>query len=494
MPKGFKFLTVFTLVFSILFGPMLPEIYAQSTAAEIEQAQADFQPIYNEIMKLETLEAQASMSLMDFASGVHNAGEWIKEKAGAVAAWFTGDDSHKYEAQYEDYKAKIEEANQGIRDAKAQAQEIMSLIQSGDLNAAKQKQKTSGFGSLEEAASAKKAQQDTLTKAGTDLKNAGEVLETTGTVLSIVSAAAKLAAALFPPAAGAILAVTKIADVAIDAIEIGGALMKATGESLIATAQSGMVSDGALLGNVVKDVAVEGAKQYVTRVASKKIAELGSNALKGSKALASAGKEGVEELAKIGQKATKEITEEIVEKGTKEITEEIVEKGTKEITEEVIERGGKEVAEAATDAIVDKGAKEAAEAAAKNGGRIWNGLGFKTMLSKSKPVTAMYEKLMSNPKLGEDTLKALKADKFLEGAIMDITKGSATFFDKTEILPVKVSKVIGVFDKGVTGILEPTGLAKDYMDIFTTKSLNSIDEDAGGYLFKKLVKDKVGLR
>ncbi|NLM17063.1 MAG: hypothetical protein GX221_05030 [Candidatus Riflebacteria bacterium] len=56
MPKGFKFLTVLTLVFSLFFGPILPEVYAQATEAQITQAKAEFQPIYDEITSLEPLE------------------------------------------------------------------------------------------------------------------------------------------------------------------------------------------------------------------------------------------------------------------------------------------------------------------------------------------------------------------------------------------------------------------------------------------------------
>lgn len=240
------------LVFAILFQPIIAEIpvwAATSSAAEIAKAKQEYQKTYDQIMALETVDlGWFGGGVVDLVSKVESA-VTNKEK---------------------DYIKQIEEANKQILQAKSDAVATMNLINAGDLDAAAAKDPSQMANGLAESGGAMAKYQEAMTKAGFALVSVGtafmalsDFLTVTCAVLTIVAIAAgaisggSLAVALAPVLAKLIPATTYIS--------IAAAMLTAAGNSLISSAEKGVVDDANLLSSLSKDVAIEGAKIVIAQ-------------------------------------------------------------------------------------------------------------------------------------------------------------------------------------------------------------------------------------
>mgnify|MGYP001339514589 CR=1 FL=1 len=236
------------LILAVFFQPLAVELAAwaaNANAAEIAKAKQEYTQTYNDIMALKEV-------------NLGWVGNGIVDLVGRAESAFTGKEK--------DYIKEIEEANRQIRQAKADATTTMALIQAGDLEAAAATDPSQMASSLAESGGALAKYQEALTKAGSALTAVGNTLGLITTVLTVVCGILTVAAAasvgtLAPVAAPVLVELIPLTG----KLGIASALITAAGNSLISSAQKGIVNDANLLGNLAKDVAIEGAKIYIAQ-------------------------------------------------------------------------------------------------------------------------------------------------------------------------------------------------------------------------------------
>ncbi|MBU1106041.1 MAG: hypothetical protein KKB51_05175 [Candidatus Riflebacteria bacterium] len=240
------------LVLAILFQPIFAEVAvwaANTNAAEIARAKQEYQKTYEQIMSLETVD------LGWFAGGV-------VDVVGKIESAVT--------KQEKDYIKEIEEANKQILQAKADAVETRNLINAGDLEAAAAKDPSQMANSLAESGGAMAKYQEAMTKAGYALTGVGNALSALGDFLTITCGVLTVVAIIAGTMTAGTLAVALAPVLAklipiTNAISIAAGLLTAAGNSLISSAEKGIVDDANLLGNLGKDVAIEGVKIIVAQ-------------------------------------------------------------------------------------------------------------------------------------------------------------------------------------------------------------------------------------
>jgi len=303
-----KFLSVL-IVFAFLLQPFAPLVVmaqADNQKAQIEQAVADYQKTYDEIMAIEECELGTVASLVidtiDAARegwkkaeegaraarrAAEDAARWIRDNAVSPVAhgfakigdFVTGgafdledklkeheekvraneakareleleaEKKKKEEEDFKKYKDEIEEANEQIRQIKADAQKTMDLLKSGDFEAAAATDPSKVHGTMDAGANALRIYQDALIGAGEKLVSTGDVMSKTGMVLSGVSLTLKVIAAVCAatvvaaPAAPILTTISGVCDVAGKAVGIASVVLTAAGNSLIEAGEKGITSD-----------------------------------------------------------------------------------------------------------------------------------------------------------------------------------------------------------------------------------------------------------
>jgi len=303
-----KFLSVL-IVFAFLLQPFAPLVVMAQAAnqkAQIEQAVADYQKTYDEIMAIEECQLETTASIVidtiDAARvawkeaeegakkakrAAEDAARWIRDHAVAPVAegfakigdFVTGgafdleeklkeheakvrenekkareleleaEKKQKEEEDFKKYKDEIEEANEQIRQIKADAQTTMNLLKSGDFAAAAATDPSKVHGTMDAGANALRIYQDALIGAGQKLVSTSEVMSKTGMVLGVVSltlkviAAACAATVVAAPAAPVLTSISGVCDVAGKAVGIASVVLSAAGNSLIEAGEKAITSD-----------------------------------------------------------------------------------------------------------------------------------------------------------------------------------------------------------------------------------------------------------
>ncbi len=236
------------LVLAVLFQPLAVELAAwaaNANAAEIARAKQEYTQTYKDIMALE------EVNLGWFGNG-------IVDLVGKAESALTGNEK--------DYIKEIEEANRQIRQAKTDAETTMKLIEAGDLEGAAATDPSQMASSLAESGGAMAKYQEALTKAGSALTAVGNTLGLITTVLTVVCGILTVAAALSGGTLAAVAAPVLVKLIPLTGkLGIASALITAAGNSLLSSAQKGIVNDANLLGNLTKDLVIEGAKIYIAQ-------------------------------------------------------------------------------------------------------------------------------------------------------------------------------------------------------------------------------------
>ncbi|PKL47814.1 MAG: hypothetical protein CVV42_11775 [Candidatus Riflebacteria bacterium HGW-Riflebacteria-2] len=303
-----KFLSVL-IVFAFLLQPFAPLVVmaaGDNQKAQIEQAVADYQKTYDEIMAIEECELGKTASIVidtiDAARvawkeaeegakaakrAAEDAARWIRDHAVAPVAeglakfgdFVTGgafdleeklkeheakvreneakareleleaEKKQKEEEDFKKYKDEIEEANEQIKEIKADAQKTMDLLKSGDFEAAAATDPSKVHGTMDAGANALRIYQDALIGAGEKLVSTGEVMSKTGAVLGAVSLTLKVIAAVCAgtvvaaPAAPILTSISGVCDIAGKAVGIASVILNAAGNSLIEAGEKAITSD-----------------------------------------------------------------------------------------------------------------------------------------------------------------------------------------------------------------------------------------------------------
>ncbi len=236
------------LVLAVLFQPLAVELAAwaaNANAAEIARAKQEYTQTYKDIMALE------EVNLGWFGNG-------IVDLVGKAESALTGNEK--------DYIKEIEEANRQIRQAKTDAETTMKLIEAGDLEGAAATDPSQMASSLAESGGAMAKYQEALTKAGSALTAVGNTLGLITTVLTVVCGILTVAATLSGGTLAAVAAPVLVKLIPLTGkLGIASALITAAGNSLLSSAQKGIVNDANLLGNLTKDLVIEGAKIYIAQ-------------------------------------------------------------------------------------------------------------------------------------------------------------------------------------------------------------------------------------
>ncbi len=108
--------------------------------------------------------------------------------------------------------------------------------------------------------------QEALSKAGYSLTAVGDMLGLLTTVLTVVCGVLTVAAVISGGTLAAVAApvLAKVIPITTK-LGIASALITAAGNSLISSAEKGIVDDANLMGNLAKDVTIEGAKIYIAQ-------------------------------------------------------------------------------------------------------------------------------------------------------------------------------------------------------------------------------------
>ncbi|PKL45641.1 MAG: hypothetical protein CVV41_01180 [Candidatus Riflebacteria bacterium HGW-Riflebacteria-1] len=343
-----KFFSVL-IVFALLLQPFAPLAMARAEApnqkAQIEKAVADYQKTYDDIMAIKECELETTASIVidtiDAARvawkeaeagakaarrAAEDAARWIRDNAVApvagVLAWgadkLTGgafdlqerlrehenkqrakeaearkleleaEKKQKEEEDFKKYGDEIDEANEQIKQIKADAQKTMDLLKKGDFEAAAKTDPSQVHGTMDAGANALRIYQDALIGAGQKLVSTGEVMSKTGAILGVVSltlkviAAACAATVVAAPAAGIISSISGVCDIAGKAVGIASVVLIGAGNSLIEAGEKGITSDreyAVVIGkNTAKAAASEAIKYGTKKITGGIVKEMGGGA------------------------------------------------------------------------------------------------------------------------------------------------------------------------------------------------------------------------
>ena len=224
------------LVFCMLVQPFVP-VFADGTgkdsSTEATDAKTQFQEAYDQIMELEEIELGFGAKACVWGAGL-----------------FDG----------VDYLAEVESANQQIRDAKDNAEQMKKDFDSGKMDEVeKADPKALAEGALTAQTETQAQLQETLNSCGETLVKIADVLDTIATIVAVLTPIAEICLA-FPPATAAAGVVLSICDVLNTILPPAAIALRGIGQGLIDTAQTGQFSDQVLVGNVVWDTGVEFVK------------------------------------------------------------------------------------------------------------------------------------------------------------------------------------------------------------------------------------------
>ncbi len=272
-------LTALMVLFAFFLQIFAPTIViaqeAKNQKAQIDQAIADFQKTYDEIMAIEPIELGAISKwtlnrINDIKSAWNNRPSWLggKDESAAEAA------ARKEKEELERYVPKIEKANADIKKIQDDAKKTMDLLKSGSFEAAAKTDPSKVYGSLDENASALGIYQKALKEAGQTLLDAAGALSTATTILGSVSLLCTVISAGFPPAAAIAGPIAAITGKAATATGIAGSILKAAGKTLITAADKAITDDKQFLAIAGKEAAKAAAQEALNRVVSKGVSKL----------------------------------------------------------------------------------------------------------------------------------------------------------------------------------------------------------------------------
>ncbi|MBU1106325.1 MAG: hypothetical protein KKB51_06630 [Candidatus Riflebacteria bacterium] len=292
-----KFVSVLIL-FVLLLQPFVPLMVhaeeAQNQKTAIEQAVADYQKTYDEIMAIDECELGSVSkwvigAIDDIKAAWNKATDFAKNVWNSRPTWMGGDSDEEKAAkkaaaeaeaaklanekkELEGYLPQIEKANADIKKIKADAQKTMDLLKSGAFEEASKTDPAKVYNSLDANASGLAIYQKALREAGGALLTAADALSTATTILSAVSLVCTGLSVFVPiaPVTGPIAAVTKGAATATG---IAAAILKAAGNTLVAAADKAITGDKEFLTLAGKEATKAAAEQAISRVVSKGVGQ-----------------------------------------------------------------------------------------------------------------------------------------------------------------------------------------------------------------------------
>ena len=264
-------LVVLLAFFMQIFTPTIIAAQEANQKAKIEQAVADYQKTYDEIMAIKPIElGKVSEWTLNRINDIKNA--WANRPT-----WLGGEDRSEEEAkalkekqELERYVPKIEKANADIKKIQDDAKKTMELLKKGSFDAAAKTDPAKVYGSMDENASAMGIYQKALKEAGQTLLDAASALSTASMVLGGVGLLCTAICA-FPPAAPIAGPIAAVCGKAATATGIAAAILKAAGNTLIKAADKGIADDKSFLALAGKEAAKAAAQEAINRVVSKGI-------------------------------------------------------------------------------------------------------------------------------------------------------------------------------------------------------------------------------
>lgn len=265
-----RFLSLF-LVLCMLFQPFMPLLAQEAGISQSAQEGKDnFMKSYDQIMALEEVDLGTfSSCCVGFANGAHNVKTWFKNGFDKVF-----NDGQNQE-EYTDYLKQIEDANAKIRQAKADAEKIKALYDSGKIDEAIAADPDKiAAGGMQAQVEAVDTLRSSIKEAGETLVTVGKTIETIGTVVTVVNLILMGVSAAFLPAAPVLGPIIAVLEPTATALGIAGPIIEASGQSLVDSAEAGLTNDQELFGNFAKDTLLEGGKQAVLHYATKGLESL----------------------------------------------------------------------------------------------------------------------------------------------------------------------------------------------------------------------------
>lgn len=268
--KLIALMVVFTFVMQLFTPAIVAAQEAKNQKAQIEQAVADFQKTYDEIMGIKQIElGKISEWTLNRINDIQNA--WANRPK-----WLGGDKRSEEEEkalkekqELERYVPKIEKANKDIKKIQEDAQKTMDLLKSGSFEAAAKADPSKVYGSMDANASALGIYQKALKDAGQTLLDAAGALSTAATILGSVSLLCTVISAGFPPAAAIAAPIAAVTGKAATATGIAAAILKASGNTLVKAAEKAITDDKQFLTIAGKEVTKAAAQEAISRVVSK---------------------------------------------------------------------------------------------------------------------------------------------------------------------------------------------------------------------------------
>lgn len=272
MKHSFKRFVSFILLLTLLLQPFTPIIVAaeevKNQKAQIEQAVADYQKTYDEIMEIEPIElgeiSKWCLNRINDIKNLFNKPPWVKETPEQAKA-------RKEKQELEKYVPKIEKANKDIKKIQEDAKKTMKLLKSGNFQKASQTDPTKVYESIDENASALGIYQKALQEASKALLDAASALSSAAKVLGTVGLLCTVISAGFPPAAPFTGPIAAVAGKAASATGLAATILKAAGNTLGEAAEKAITDDKEFLAVAGKEATKAAAERAISKVVGKGI-------------------------------------------------------------------------------------------------------------------------------------------------------------------------------------------------------------------------------
>lgn len=272
MNKCFRKLIAVLVMVAFFLQPFAPlAVFAQESKnqkAQIEQAVADYQKTYDEIMSIKQIELGAiskwTLNRINDIKSLFANPPWKKESPEEAKA-------RKEKEELERYVPKIEKANKDIKKIQDDAKKTMRLLKSGAFTEAAKTDPSKVYGSIDENATALGIYQKALKDAGQTLLDAAGALSTAGTILGSVALLCSAISIGFPPAAAITGPIAAITGKAATAVGLAATILKASGNTLIAAADKAITDDKEFLAVAGKEATKAAAQEAISRAVGKGI-------------------------------------------------------------------------------------------------------------------------------------------------------------------------------------------------------------------------------
>ena len=242
MKNRFNIISIL-LILCMLFQPFVPLFAENSNTDELSDAEAQFLEAYDQITALEEINVDECKGVIEAAGFCENVGHFFVNIGKGVYNLFVDDENEVEYDEYSDYIAQIEEANNKIVEAKAQAEAMKAAFDEGGIDAAKNADPSQvSQGSYETQLQAMDDARTALTDTGNCLKEVASVMSTISTIFSGLGTVLELIALI--PGLGLPLAAVGLAfNLASDVLDPCAECLDSAGDGLIAAAQAGENSE-----------------------------------------------------------------------------------------------------------------------------------------------------------------------------------------------------------------------------------------------------------